>query len=139
MPAERRKGMKKIIVMLLIVSLVCGWGVYAFASDWDVAGKVLTGIEGLRIFSGGKLDLIGNMFGMNRDRQDERSHYAYRQKTDCRRIWVPAFTWEKKWIPEHSDYDERLGKIIVEGHYVRYRVERGGHWQYDCNCRSHRD
>lgn len=124
--------MKKILVIMLVISLVFGFGIYTYASDWDVAGKVLTGIEGLRILTGGKVDVIGNVTGIGRDRRDRGRHYGYRHREHCRRVWMPRFVWKKKWVPEHREYDARLGEIIVEGHYIKYKVERGGHWEYDC-------
>ena len=122
--------MGKALVLILVVSLVCGSGLYAYASDWDVAGKVLTGIEGLRILTGGKVDVIGNIAGIARDKRDEEHCYTYRRKEHLSRVWVPHFVWEKRWVSEHKEYDPQWGEIVVEGHFIKYRVERGGHWEY---------
>lgn len=122
--------MKKIFVLMLLVSLVCGLGQYAYASDWDAAGKVLTGIEGLRILTGGKVDVIGNIAGIARDKRDEGRCYTYYRKEHLQRVWVPHFVWEKRWVPKHKEFGPRGRAIIVKGHYVKYRIQRGGHWEY---------
>jgi len=122
--------------LLLAIILSIGLATTSLASDWDVAGKVLTGIEGLRILTGGKVDIIGNIAGI-RDKQyvEHKGHPRgdYRHHKDCQRVWVPKFVWKKKWIPTHNEYDPKFGKIIVEGHYIRYKVECGGYWNYDCD------
>ena len=114
---------------LLTGVLLIGLAAPAFASDWDVAGKVLTGVEGVRIVTGGKIDPIGAMIGFMRDPQpDQQNRYAYARKEHSRRVWVPHYVWKKEYIPEHREYSERYGRFIVEGHFIRYRVENGGHW-----------
>lgn len=127
--------MKRIVAVALVLVLVFSFTVSSFASDWDVAGKVLTGLEGLRILTGGKVDPIGNIAGINRQRKGSRYHHeGYVER--CRKVWVPNLVWERKWIPEHREYDEKYGEIFVEGHYIKYKVERGGRWEYDCSsCR----
>ena len=99
-----------------------------YASDWDKAGKVLTGIEGLRLITAGRMDLIGNLFGLNHTKVNSTTVCCYRPS--YRRVWVPNYVWKKKYVPRHTEYDPRYGKIIVEGHYIRYKVERGGHWEW---------
>jgi len=118
--------------------LLLGFLGVSFASDWDVAGKVLTGIEGLRILTGGNVDIVGNIAGIgNKERKVVRR--AYERKETCNRRWVPHFTWKKKWIPAHNEYNQSLGEIFVEGHYIKYKVQEGGHWAYDCLKRMRND
>ena len=128
--------MQKIMVLLLIIVLSTGFSPASFASDWDVAGKVLTGIEGLRILTRGGVDIIGNITGIKEKRyttgQGHHKH-DYRRHEDCHRVWVPRFVWKKKWIPTHKEYDKRFGEIVVKGHYIKYKVERGGYWDYTCS------
>lgn len=129
--------MKRIIQAVLVFVFAFGLAAPAFASDWDVAGKVLTGIEGLRILTAGKIDIIGNVAGINRAEREvihETGHRTYAHRKNCRRKWIPHYVWEKKWVPEHSEYSPEFGEIIVEGHYVKYKAQRGGHWDYDCSC-----
>ena len=134
---------KLMISILSIVFLFTGVN-FSYASDWDKAGKVLTVVEGLRIFSGGKVDLVGNLIGINRN-----SDYAYNRKSHRRKhrkrqkkhhysciekTWVPEYVWKKKHVPEHETYDDHLGRVVVEEHYVRYKVEHGGYWEESYNC-----
>lgn len=126
--------MKKALIAVLAISLALVTAMPAYASDWDVAGKVLTGIEGLRVVTGGKVDIIGSMTGINREKQ--ATHYCSRRHIHvCQRVWVPHYVWVKKWVPEHREFDGHLGEIVVEGHYIRYKAEKGGTWHSDCDCR----
>ncbi|MFH1655665.1 MAG: hypothetical protein ABH954_03540 [Candidatus Omnitrophota bacterium] len=128
--------MKKIIAVVLIVGLVSGGiAIPVYASDWDKAGKVFAIIEGVRVLTGGNVDVIGTITGINRPKTTYvhhtggRSHYARAKKhhhsDDC---WVSHYIWKKKYISEHREYDERYGEIIVEGHYIEYKVQDGGRW-----------
>jgi len=129
-----RRRAKLIVACVLMVT----FSGPVFASDWDVAGKVLTGIEGLRILSGGRIDPVGSLFGLNgreKDRRYEVHHYYVEEepKEYCKKVWVPTYKWKKKWVPGHYVYDKRLGRrIYVEGRYVRYKVKKGGYWRYEC-------
>ncbi|MDD5237508.1 MAG: hypothetical protein PHU96_00900 [Candidatus Omnitrophica bacterium] len=136
--------MKKISMFLLISTLLIGFIAPAFASDWDVAGKILTGIEGVRIISGGRIDPIGTMIDFvqgPRRVHEERHVYVY--KEPCKRVWVPHYVWRREYIPAHVEYSQRYGKVFVEGRYIEYQVENGGHWvtkcDYDCNSRNYRE
>jgi len=127
--------MKGILLILLIPGLILGRSMPSYASDWDKAGKALTIIEGVRILTGGKVDIVGALTGIN-----EPDTYVYqtrhprwhkqKYKVYSKRVWVPHLVWKKKYIPKHQEYDERYGKIIVEGHYIRYQVENGGRWAW---------
>jgi len=126
--------MKRLGMFFLIGALTIGITAPAFASDWDIAGKVLTGIEGARIVTGGRVDPIGRMIdfiqgGPRRTQQEERYVRRYKDTEPCEREWVSHYVWRKKYIPEHSEYSEKYGQIIVEAHYIRYKVEEGGHWE----------
>ena len=144
--------MKKIaIVALITAGIVAGVSTNSFASDWDKAGKVFAIIEGVRVVTGGKVDVIGSITGINRQREENREcerpreygrpsynpyGYAYRHHSyfeKCRRIWVAHYVWKERYIPEHIEY--RNGrKVVIEGHYEKYQVEEGGHWEEVCMC-----
>lgn len=148
--------MKKVAgVVLLAVVLGLGMRGMGYASDWDKAGKALTVIEGLRVISGGQVDIIGTVTGINRHKDGpayretvviERDHgrghhprYAryqpkrrwvekHERRCEPEQVWVPHYEWKQRYVPQHVEY--RNGeKYIVEGHYVSYRVEEGGHWE----------
>ncbi|MBM3248699.1 MAG: hypothetical protein FJZ10_04715 [Candidatus Omnitrophica bacterium] len=149
--------MKKIILgVLIITGLLIGLAVPSYASDWDKAGKVFAILEGARVLTLGKVDIIGTITGINRYQEREgRREYAsarhsrnYGQsKKYCtierrtEKVWVPHYVWVKKYVPAHTEYRDGK-KIFVEGHYVKYEVEDGGHWEYreiDQYCsRDHR-
>lgn len=148
--------MKKFMIALLVAAISFTASQPAFASDWDKAGKALAIIEGLRIVTGGNVDLVGGLTGINKQsygyshqrrknhyRNDKHKHYSrrnhYREHTRSycsEKVWVPRVTWEKKFIPQHEVYDEDLGhKVIVEAHYVKYKTNDGGYWkttEFDC-------
>jgi hypothetical protein len=141
--------MKKLLALVVAGFVLLGGGNAAWASDWDVAGKVLTGIEGMRILTGGRVDLIGSMTGINRNDRG-RDHGRDREydhdrgygrgrgyRTPVRhyvvyttRVWVPEYRWEKVWVPEKRTYDPHRGEVIEAGHFVSYKKEYGGHWEY---------
>jgi len=138
--------MQKTIVSLIIVGLIAGTSIPSYASDWDKAGKALAVVEGVRVITGGNVDIIGNLTGISRnsiwrsnqgygrdDRGYDRSYYdkpARSYRCSSKKSWVPHYVWKKKYVPEHKEYSEKYGKIIVEGHYIKYKVEDGGHWEY---------
>jgi hypothetical protein len=120
--------MKKIGMIFLAGMFCLSFSQPVFASDWEVAGKVLAGIEGLRVLTGGKVDFIGAITGIGNNRYPDR-HRPARYSKHHQRVWVCDYVWEKKWVPAHREYDEKYGEIFVEGHYIECRVERGGHWE----------
>lgn len=130
--------MKKLIFILFSAILTAGLFENAYASDWDVAGKVLTGIEGLRIITGGSIDIIGAFTGINRNREREVVYETcyYPRETHYRahyyKRWVPYYVWRERWVPEYTVYDYKCGSYVtIEDHYERYRVEDGGYWVYE--------
>lgn len=129
------------MVMALLVIMLLGFSATTFASSWDIVGKVLTGVEGARILTGGKLDVIGSLTGIGNDRQDvvvrERRTYVVESPVACERVWVPNYTYREVWVPAHTEHDPRLGNIFIEGHYVRYQVENGGYWAYESHNKAH--
>ena len=139
--------MKKTLIMALLAVFCFSTAMPAYASDWDKAGIALTGIEGIRILTGGRVDLIGSMFGINRQigygdhrprnygqYKKHRHHQGKRGYRCSERVWVPHYTWRKEFVPRHEKYDPVQGKVIVEGHYVSYQVEDGGHWETKYYC-----
>jgi len=125
--------MKKVIISLVVIGALIGPSAQSYASDWDKAGKALAVIEGVRIITGGNMDLVGNITGISRNnsRSNNNRSYAKRSSSQRRhaRVWVPHYVWEKQYIPEHEECSERYGNIIVEGHYIRYQAEDSGHWE----------
>lgn len=154
-PIERGTIMKRIIILLLAVSFGGSMVTTSYASDWDKAGKALTVIEGLRLFSGGSIDVIGG-FGeavtgrkyTNRDsyvyyepaRRQIRRHRPHKKIVKhyyCtqERIWIPEYRWIKRHVPQHEEIHPEYGSVIVDEHYIRIKEEHGGHWEYQENCR----
>ncbi len=125
--------MKKTLILLTVFLVVCSFAKKSFASDWDNAGKILASTEGLRILTKGNIDILGNITGISSKKcLSSKTTNKYKHCAHCKRIWVPNFIWKKKWISTHKDYNSKLGKIIVEGHYIRYKVEKGGQWKHLC-------
>ncbi len=124
-------------VMALLVIILLSFSATTFASSWDMVGKVLTGIEGARILTGGRFDVIGNVMDIAKIRQDrdetiyEKRVYVVEQPAPRSRVWVPNYSYREEWVPAHWECDPRLGQIFIEGHYVRYQVENGGYWAYE--------
>lgn len=134
--------MRRLIGLLVSAAFLVGFQAAAQASDWDVAGKILTGIEGMRILTGGRVDIIGTITGIEPDQKHQVVYskpYRYKRNrhNSSRRIWVPDYVWKKKWVPKHTEYDPELGEIIVGGHYLRYKIETGGHWGYSSKRKQH--
>jgi len=128
----------RIVKPIALVAMFVIVATPLYASDWDIAGKILTGIEGTRILTGGRVDFIGALAGINNNHyRDCESHYApqyrrFRRDDDyCTRVWIPTTVWEREWIPTHKEYDHGR-EIIVKGHYVEREVETGGYWQTNC-------
>lgn len=136
--------MKNLIIsMLTFVFLFTTAGIGS-ASDWDKAGKILTVMEGLRFVSGGNIDVIGGLtdavHGNNgryhhKARRD-RKHRRYVKHRHCstQKTWIPEYEWKKEWVPAHEQHHAQYGTIHVEGHYFKYQVECGGHWEYEEIC-----
>jgi len=126
---------KFVISIIALVTITCVTTL-GYASDWDKAGKALAIIEGARILTGGNIDIIGNITGIGRNSRyssgPKHCNYTYAKshKRRSNKVWVPYYSWKKKYVPEHEEYDERYGTVIVERHYIRYKVEDGGHWEY---------
>lgn len=99
------RGMAMAIALMALLS----FSATSFASDWDIVGKVLTGIEGARILTGGKLDVIGTVTGIGSGRQDVVTY----ERT--RIVEVPVYSYREVWVP---------------GHYVRYQTESCGNYVY---------
>lgn len=148
--AKKEADMKGIAIVLSVAALL-SFSAGAFASDWDLVGKVLTGVEGARILTGGRVDIIGSVMdigglrrGEDRVVRQERVIVVERPAA-CERVWVPHYTWKKVWVPGHTEWDPELGKVYIEGHYAKYKVEDGGHWEYaysgkikHCSSRGYR-
>ena len=126
--------MKRALSLAAVFTLLFTTAVPLYASDWDKVGKALAGIEGMRLLTGGNIDILGTVTGMNaRNRQSQQRtviHHVYEPAPQ--RVWVPPReVWAKKWVPEYTTYDDELGEIVVEGHYIKYRTEKEGYWTYE--------
>lgn len=137
--AKKEAEMRGIAMALAVMALL-GLSATSFASDWGIVGKVLTGIEGARILTGGRFDVIGNVMDVANIRQDrdgsvyEKRVYVVEDRAPGRRVWVPTYSYREDWVPAHWECDPRLGKVFIEGHYVTYQVENGGYWAYSSPC-----
>lgn len=128
--------MKKLIVSVVAVSLLVGSSLPSYASDWDKAGKALAIIEGVRILTGGKVDVVGRITGINSEHPTAQYSHQHRKPAKvqtCSKVWVPHYVWREVYVPEHEEYSQDYGYVIVESHYIRYQVEDGGNWVYQ-NC-----
>jgi hypothetical protein len=143
--------MKKLTVMTLVAAaLAVGICTQGYASDWDKAGKILTVIEGMRVVTGGKVDIIGTITGINKPRESSREvvyvktydgpghGYAYQGPyrhnypghfSHQERVWVPHMVWKTRYIPRHTEYRPGYGEVVIEGHYEKFLAEEGGHWE----------
>ena len=67
---------------------------------------------------------------------NKKHSYYHARKFDCpQRIWVPHYEWKREYIPRSEKTSSTFGKIIVEGHYIEYKVEKGGHWETKYFCK----
>ncbi|MCP4653611.1 MAG: hypothetical protein GY858_09570 [Candidatus Omnitrophica bacterium] len=136
--------MKKVALALMFLVIASP----LYASDWDKFGKVAAGLEGLRLLSRGRIDVFGAIAGVNGNSRKEKNsssnyngyytdytNYTYNSRRHhrkcCKKIWVPQYSWRKKYVPRHIEYTH-YGKVITGGHYVKYRVETGGYWKTTC-------
>jgi len=135
--------MRTIIAVAVMLGIIVSPITSSYASDWDKVGKGLAIVEGVRILTGGNVDLIGNITGVNGGgwtqtrtrswskprRNRSRRTYAKTNSYYSKNTWVPHYVWRKKYIPEHEEYDPDYGTIVVEAHYIKYRITDGGHWE----------
>jgi hypothetical protein len=136
---------KKFSVVAVIVILTFGLSAGTlFAGndeEWDTAGKVLAVIEGARIITGGTIDPLGNIAGIGKNifGSGNGRTCGYGRNKGYRPVhmassvpsqrWVPHYVWKRVYVPEREQYTEEYGTVIVEGHYIRYKVNEGGHWK----------
>ena len=134
-------------MLLKVVALIAALSVFyaskSFASDWDKAGIALTVTEGLRVLSGGQIDVIGSVTGIHRppDYDHDYPEVSYRHSRHDRvyrnpvllcdkKIWVPHYEWRKRFVPGTVHYEPGYGKVVEAGHFVRVKVQVGGHWEF---------
>ena len=129
--------MRQITTGIIIALSLIAMAAPSYASDWDKAGKVLAAIEGVRILTGGRVDPIGNIAGINNNYNcnpgcQNTCNYAYPAPAyGPHRVWVPHYRWETRYIPKYIERRGRHGRrIVTGGYYIRVRVEDGGHWEY---------
>ncbi|MBN2483928.1 MAG: hypothetical protein JXD21_06995 [Candidatus Omnitrophica bacterium] len=130
--------MKKNAILFFIGVFTLALVFPVYASDWDKAGKILTVVEGMRILTGGKVDIVGNITGINKPysyapARPSRARYVHSRPARPEKVWVPHYVWRNEYVPAHREYQPGYGSVVVEGHYVQYQVEQGGHWEWrDC-------
>lgn len=87
--------------------------------------------------------MIGSITGINNPRQETRDSDHHGRPDDKRyvdngrdrgryepeRVWVPNYEYRMRYVPRHTEYRPGQGKVVIEGHYERYQVEAGGHWE----------
>jgi len=143
-----RRLLSSLVIGIMVTTAVIGFSTsIGYTSDWDKAGKILTAFEGIRVLTGGNVDIIGGITGIKQNKKYTRSHAKHdrceitKDKRCLHYVWVPTMAWKKEYIPEHKEYSEKYGTIIVEAHYIRYQVEQGGYWvtkyNHDCNYNQH--
>lgn len=130
-----------IFIALIVLGITCISATgYAGDKEWATAGKILAVVEGARVITGGNVDIVGNITGIRGNgglfsRGNSNNTYGYNHQHarnysySNTRTWVPHYTWRKKYIPEHEEYNQQYGRVIVEGHYIQYQIEDGGHWE----------
>jgi hypothetical protein len=119
--------MRSIVAALLVVSVMMGGIVPVYAGDWDVFGKIMAGVEGLRVLSNGEVDIIGSVTGVKEDRHKEARHKKPHPIRIPEKPRIPEKkVWKRIYIPEHEEYSEKYGRIIVEGHYIRCKARQRG-------------
>ena len=130
--------MRRIAVVLAMTVLMGSFVPAIYASDWDKAGKILTGIAGLRILTGGKIDLIGSIAGTDNDkhhrqgysrrtsRKSRYKHHAYGYDNSYGRARISHPVWERAYVPVYTEYYPAYGEVIViESHYIKSTAGRG--------------
>jgi hypothetical protein len=111
--------MSKILLSLILGLLFLTTPISkAFASDWDTVGKALTGITGLRIISGGNIDIVGNITGTNMPRNHARAVARKPRKiypsANERAISPKATAWKKGWVSTHTIYTHSPAVVVIE-------------------------
>jgi len=136
--------MKKTL-MIILAAVFMAISLPVYASDWGKFGKVMAGIEGLRILTGGNVDVVGALTGINNDRHQPQvvtasTTYIVRERPrHHQRIWVPNKVWINEYVPAHYEYVPGRGQVYIGGHYVQYEVEQGGYWREEREYSRHCD
>lgn len=144
--------MKKLLIAGLATVLLLAAAKPSHANGWEEAGKALTILTGLRIISGDRIDPVGvftkrdsghshhSKHRSYRKGYDRGYHKGYRDHHEYERVcvikqWVPHYVYKTKYIPRQKKYDPNYGTMItIEGHYVEYKEEHGGHWETSYQC-----
>jgi hypothetical protein len=117
--------MRRTVMSLLLTGVMMSVVVPVYAGDWDVFGKVMAGVEGLRVLSNGKVDIIGSVTGVDKKKHKEKRKRSSHDNS-CRVRIPEKKAWKRIYIPEHEEYSEEYGRIIVEGHYIRCKAGQKG-------------
>lgn len=124
--------MKRNAIVLIMLGIALSFTAPVYASDWGKFGKAVAVVEGLRVITGGRVDIVASLTGLNCDKRDHahRSHY----RCCPEKIWVPKkIVWKTKYVPQHIERAPNGKRRVVEGHYIKYKVEEGGYWKV-CSC-----
>lgn len=121
------------LILTVLLSATFASPSYAGDDEWSDAGKVMAIMEGVRVLTGGGVDIIGSVTGIKQPRSNVKHHiHHYEAPRPVRKkVWVPTYSWKKVHVDEHEEYHPEYGKVIVEPHYIKYRTQSGGYWDYE--------
>jgi len=134
--------MNKVFLSLAVLAAVMGMQ-KVYASDWDEFGKAMAVVEGLRVLSGGTVDVIGAVTGIDRVSfgvavrmgGDQYRHHD-RPRGHQERIWVPEYVQVREYVSGHYEFRHGL-RVYVDGYYVTRTIAQGGHWEILYPDRDH--
>ena len=118
---------QRIALITLTIAVIATSSVTADANDWGTVGKVLTGVTGLRLITGGNVDIIGNLTGINSDRAHtygRRNTRYYTHSRRCHYMSQPIVVYEKEWVPGYTIHDRYRGTTFIEGYYITRKAYR---------------
>ncbi|MCM8756468.1 MAG: hypothetical protein NC817_00315 [Candidatus Omnitrophica bacterium] len=54
----------------------------------------------------------------------KQSAYSYYCRKFCygKKIWIPHYVCKREYVPAHREYRQDYEEIIVEAHYIKYKV-----------------
>jgi len=123
--------MKKLIVIATIGILSLGFAISTYASDWDTFGKVMAGVTGLRVITGGQVDIVGGIFGIGGETYYSPEDYrCYRYYSSRYGYYFRCYPRDYYWS-SGGIYYYRYGvptyrrKVIIRG---RHKKRKGHHY-----------
>lgn len=108
--------MKKKILSLILAGFLSAPQAFAGEQEWEDAGKALAVIEGLRILTGGTVDVIGGVTGINKPFSRRPSAEVYRTGIVERPVvireeyhhYTPAYRSDKKRRVKGNSFEYKL-------------------------------